>query len=117
MIYLSPNHHPHAKIKIKFNQEWEEVNCLVDTGFSGRISLPEKYLPLIKSPSKWRQSFELADGSEVEFNLYKLKVCFGNKTKIVSAIFSKSDGVLLGIEFLNGFRFLLDLKKYKVSLS
>lgn len=117
MIYLSLNYHPHAKIKVKFDQEWKEIDCLVDTGFSGGISLPEKYLLLLKSPSRWRQSFELADGSEVEYNLYKLKVCCGNKKKIVSAIFSKSDGALPGIEFLNGLRFLLDLKKYKVSLS
>lgn len=116
MIYLSSNNHPHAKVKIKFDKTWEDVDCLIDTGFSSGISLPERYLSLIRSPSKWRQSFELADGSEVEFDLYKLVVRFGNQTKVVSAIFTKGKDALMGIEFLNGLRFLFDLKNYKISL-
>lgn len=116
MIYLSANHHPHVKVKVKFSKGWEEIDYLIDTGFSSGIVLPERYLKSLKSISKWKQSFELADGSEIEFDLYKLSICFGTKVKIVSAIFSKSEDALLGIEFLDGFRFLLDLKNYKVSL-
>lgn len=117
MIYLSPNKHPHAKVKVKFDKKWEMVNCLIDTGFSSGISLPQKYLKLVKGSSKWRQSFELADGSVVEYDLYKLEISYEGKGKIVSAIFSQSKDALLGIEFLDGFNFCLDLKNYKVSLT
>lgn len=117
MIYLSANKHPHAKVEIKNGNIWKTVDCLVDTGFSSGISLPHKYLTQVKTKSKWKQSFELADGSTVEFDLYKLEVKYGNRVKIISAIFSKSDDALLGIEFLDGLRFLLDLKNNKASLS
>lgn len=54
-----------------------------------------------------------------------IEIKLGNNWKVVdclldtgfsSGIFSKSDDALLGIEFLDGFCFLLDLKNNKVSL-
>lgn len=92
------------------------VDCLIDTGFTSGISLPYKYLTKVKTKSKWKQSFELADGSTVEYDLYKLEVRYNKKIKTISGIFPKSDDVLLGIEFLDGFIFHIDLKNYKVSL-
>lgn len=117
MIYLSANHQPYAKVKVRFGKKWELVDCLIDTGFSSGLALPERYLTFMKAVSKWKQAFELADGSLVEFNLYKLTVKFGGKPKIISAIFSKSSDALVGIEFLDGFRLELDLKEYKISLT
>lgn len=117
MIYLSANKHPHVGVEIKLGDTWRTVDCLIDTGFSSGISLPYKYLSQIKTKSKWKQSFELADGSAVEYDLYKFEVRYNKKIKIISGIFSKSDDALLGIEFLDDFCFLLDLKNNKVFLS
>ncbi|OGG26419.1 hypothetical protein A2960_06085 [Candidatus Gottesmanbacteria bacterium RIFCSPLOWO2_01_FULL_39_12b] len=117
MIYLSASHHPHAKVHVKFNNTWSTVDCLIDTGFSSGIALPVKYLSLINERAKWRQSFELADGSLVELDVYKLSIRYADKTKIVSAIFSQGKDALLGVEFLDGYSLFLDLKNYKVSLS
>lgn len=116
MIYLSASKHPHVEVEIKLGNTWKTVDCLLDTGFSSGISLPYKYLTQLKTKSKWKQSFELADGSTVEYDLYKLEVRYNKKIKIISGIFPKSDDALLGIEFLDGFCFLLDLKNNKVSL-
>ncbi|OGG22540.1 hypothetical protein A3D03_00150 [Candidatus Gottesmanbacteria bacterium RIFCSPHIGHO2_02_FULL_40_13] len=117
MIYLSANHQPYAKIKVRLGRQWILVDSLIDTGFSAGLALPERYLIFMKTTSKWKQAFELADGSLVEFNLYKLTVKIADKHKIVSAVFSKSNDALAGIELLDGFRLELDLKKYKISLT
>lgn len=62
------------------------------------------------------QEYELADGSRVVFDLYEAKVTYSGVSKLITAIFSKSDDALIGIEFLEGFRFMLDLKLFKTSL-
>ncbi len=117
MIYLSATRHPFVQIDIRFANSLKTIDCMIDTGFSAGIALPEKYFPLIDQQSKWKQSFELADGSLVTFDLHKLVVRYGKTTKTLSALFTKGNDALVGIEFLQGFRFLLDLRDNTVELS
>ena len=113
--YLTPQNNPHVKIKI-FLSSWKEVDCLIDTGFSGGIALAKKYktASLVKPIAS--QKYELANGSITEFELYQMKTRFKNKTKEVLIFFTQSEENLAGIEFLNGYKFFLDLKNLKVSL-
>ena len=116
MIYLSSAKHPHLKLEVMGGSKWIMTDCLVDTGFSSGIAIPVKYESRMRSISKWQQSFELADGSTVTYELHKVTVKYKYVSKVVSAIFTQGSDALLGIEFLDGFRFLLDLKNNTVSL-
>lgn len=44
LVYLDPQNNPHLKIEV-FLSSWITVDCLIDTGFSGGIALPESFLP------------------------------------------------------------------------
>lgn len=116
MIYLNPIKQARLKVKLLTRKGWKVVDCLIDTGFSGGVSLPLAFITQIKGKPRWRQAFELADGSIVEYDLYKISILYNKREKLLSGIFSKSDEALVGLEFLDGFRFILDLKKYQVSL-
>lgn len=113
--YLSPHYHPRVKIKVLLNQG-VEADCLIDTGFSGGISLPQSYSKKLKEKPLGFQEYELADGSRVTFPIYEIEINYQKHAKTISLIFTNSEDVLVGIEFLRGLRFVLDLKKSQVYL-
>ena len=69
--YLTPEKHPRVKIQVSLSS-LKEIDFLIDTGFSGGISLPESLKP-DKRPIGY-QEYELADGSKVVFDLFEVKV-------------------------------------------
>ncbi len=113
--YLTPKNHARLKVKINLSS-LTEIDCLIDTGYSGGIALPESYQSELKTKPLAFQEYELADGSKVIFAIYETKIQYKGVSKLVNLIFTKSEDSLLGIEFLNGFRFILDLKQSKVTL-
>lgn len=48
--------------------------------------------------------------------VYKVKVRYEKIEKVISLMFTKGNDALIGIEFLTGFKFTLDLKKFAISL-
>lgn len=115
--YLTSQNHPRLKINIIKGSFKKMVDCLIDTGFSGGLALPEVYLAQLKLKPLAYQELELADGSFVTFAVFKIRVKHNDVKKIVSLIFTKSEDALLGIEFLEGLKFVLDLKEKRTSLT
>ncbi len=113
--YLDPNKQPHLKVSI-FLTSWTNIDCLIDTGFSDGISLPEKYYKNFKQLPTGYVDYELADGRIANFPVYKTKVRFRNIVKDISLSFSKTTEALIGIEFLEDYKFILGLKKFLVTL-
>ena len=114
--YLDAQNNPHLKLKI-FLSSWERVDCLIDSGFSGGIALPISMLSALKQKPIAYQEYELADGSFTNFSVYKARVRFKGVNKEATLLFTKSKEGLVGIEFLTGFRLVLDLKKFQIKLS
>ena len=115
--YLTPQNHPRVKVVILKGFLKKKVDCLIDTGFSGGLALPEFYQTQLKLKPLAFQELELADGSLVAFAVHKIRVQYKDSAKTVSLIFTKSEDALLGIEFLEGLKFVLDLKERKISLT
>jgi len=113
--YLDSQKNPHLKLKI-FLTSWTEVDCLIDTGFSGGIALSASLLTAFKQKPIAYQEYELADGSFTNFKIYKARVRFKDVNKEITLLFTKSREGLVGIEFLTGFRLLLDLKKFQIEI-
>ena len=115
--YLTLQNHPRVKINILKSSFKRVVDCLLDTGFSGGLALPEFYQTKLKLKPLAYQELELADGSLVIFAVHKIRIKYKNLIKTVSLIFTKSEDALLGIEFLEGLKFTLDLKKKQAFLT
>lgn len=113
--YLNQQNSPFVKTEVLLSS-WVNTDCLIDTGFSGGIALPENFLVNFKKQPIAYQEYELADGSLTTFAIYKVKVKFRKIIKEITLIFSRSPEGLIGIEFLTGFKLVLDLKKFSVSL-
>lgn len=113
--YLTSQKHPRVNVLVELHSH-ETIDCLMDTGFSGGISLPLRYRKNFTRKAIAFQEYELADGSRVTFDLYEITVSYRKTSKMLLAFFTNGDDPLVGIEFLDGFRFILDLKKSLVTL-
>jgi len=115
--FLSSQDHPYVRVLLPKSGDKIELACLIDTGFAGGISIPEKLKPNFNFPLIGRRTWELADGSRIELEVYLGKMMANDKEKEISVIFTDGNEGLVGIEFLRNKRFVLDLKTNIVELS
>ncbi len=114
--FLSSQNSPFVKLKIKLDK-WREINCLIDTGFSGGLALPKQYEKLFQVKPIVFQKYQLADGSEIEVALFQTEVQFNKHKKQIYLFFSNTDVPLAGIEFLSNLKLTLNLKNHTIQLS
>lgn len=116
-VYLSENYSPRASIQVLADTAFE-VDCLIDTGFSGGLLLPityKKYFKKVKTSLK--QEYILGNGKKVEYSLYLIEVKFNGTSKKVFTLFNRNADAILGIEFLKGLDMDLNLKANTITLS
>lgn len=79
------------------------VEALIDTGFSGFLSLPSSMIESLGLPWIFSDSVTLGDGSEVIFQMYRAIVIWDGQLKVVDVAASESEP-LLGMSLLYGFK-------------
>lgn len=116
MIYLVGKH-PFIRLAVKPPRgKWLKVECLIDTGFSGGVVLPEKFKSFFSRDKFVEAHFVLANGSEVTADATYTKVRYEHNEKEITVVFMGDSDGLVGVEFLDKIRFCLDLKTNKVEL-
>mgnify|MGYP006329025425 CR=1 FL=1 len=116
-VYLSENYSPRANIQVLADSAFE-VDCLIDTGFSGGLLLPITYKKHFKKvKTSLKQEYILGNGRKVEYSLYLVEVKFNGISKQVFALFNRNSDAILGIEFLKGLDMDLNLKENTISLT
>lgn len=154
--YLTPNNSPRVKVGLRISGKQRQIDCLIDTGFSSGLALNQSLLKRTGFPVVAQQKFELADGSQVVFDVYLATVEFGEKKRQLRIVFTGSEaprldsrgfspdevhwsGIphrksfihrftpvafwcagkdnIVGLEFLDGLEFNLNLKNHTISLT
>ena len=83
------------------------VEVVLDTGFTGYLTLPEETIRQLGLPSAGRRTYELANGESFEFEAYLAPVRWHGRS--TDAVVLRSDSVpLLGMELLWGSRVTVD---------
>lgn len=83
------------------------LEAVLDTGFSGYLTVPSESIRRLALPSVGRRSFELASGELFEFRAYLTTVSWHGRMHDVLVL--QSDSVpLLGMTLLWGSRVTLD---------
>jgi clan AA aspartic protease len=85
------------------NAPKQMVEALIDTGFSGFLSLPLSIIESLGLPWIFSDSVTLGDGSEVIFQMYRAIVIWDGQFKVVDVAASESEP-LLGMSLLYGFK-------------
>lgn len=114
--FLSPQQHPYVKISISGRTKEVELDCLIDTGFAGGISIPAGLKSKFDFPVIGRQVWELADGSQIELEVFLGEIKTEKEKAEIAVIFTDGSEGLVGIEFLRGRKFIFDLRKLQVAL-
>jgi clan AA aspartic protease len=85
------------------NKPTQLVEALIDTGFTGFLSLPLSMIESLGLPWIFSDSVTLGDGSEVIFQMYRATVIWDGRFKVVDVAASESEP-LLGMSLLYGFK-------------
>ena len=85
------------------NKPTQLVEALIDTGFTGFLSLPLSMIESLGLPWIFSDSVTLGDGSEVIFQMYRATAIWDGQFKVVDVAASESE-LLLGMSLLYGFK-------------
>ena len=85
------------------NKPTQLVEALIDTGFTGFLSLPLSMIESLGLPWIFSDSVTLGDGSEVIFQMYRATAIWDGQFKVVDVAASESEP-LLGMSLLYGFK-------------
>jgi clan AA aspartic protease len=83
------------------------IDALIDTGFTGFLSLPLSIIESLELPWIFSDSVTLGDGSEVIFQMHRAIVIWDGQFKVVDVAASESEP-LLGMSLLYGFKLQIE---------
>jgi clan AA aspartic protease len=87
---------------------FESLEVVIDTGFTGYLTLPTDTIQLLGLPSAGRRIFELANGERFGFTAYLATVSWHGR--LSDALVLQSDSApLLGMDLLRGSRVTMDV--------
>ncbi|MEM4227763.1 MAG: aspartyl protease family protein [Candidatus Caldarchaeum sp.] len=99
---ITPNRIPLVEAEVAGEKLW----LLVDTGFNGYLSLPDRLIKKLGLQKTGVLEAELADGSKTKFDFYVTTVghVFGvdDDTEIIVWNAGKDDGGAIGMRLLEG---------------
>lgn len=86
-----------------------QLQGVIDTGFSGYLTLSPALIAALGLPFQQRQTFTLGNGSPAEFFVYLAAVLWDGQRREVSVLAADGDA-LIGMKLLQGFRIFMDVK-------
>lgn len=105
MITGIVNSYHEAAIKVSIHAadtQEQQIEFILDTGFSGSLTLPQSIITALGLPFRSRGSAILADGSETEFDIYAATVVWDGEPRRVLIEAADTDP-LVGMGLLYGF--------------
>ncbi len=85
----------------------EEVDAVVDTGFTGALCLPPERVRSLSLPLVGRGIAVLADGRAVETSVHRARVVWHGRERVVRVLATEG-GPLVGMALLRGSRLTVD---------
>lgn len=90
------------------NNPFREFFVVIDTGFSGYLTLPIADILALQLPFQQRQTYTLGDGNDVEFDIYFAVVLWHGMERDIFVL-AAGEEPLLGMKMLNGSHVFLDV--------
>jgi clan AA aspartic protease len=84
------------------NGQEQEFAAIVDTGFTGRLTLPPDVIAALGLPWKELGAAILADGSQVLFDVYEATIVWDGQVIAIS-VYEANSEPLIGMTLMNGF--------------
>ncbi|MGI4787225.1 MAG: clan AA aspartic protease [Janthinobacterium lividum] len=105
MIIGSVNSYREATIQLPVRSATmheNQIEVILDTGFSGSLTLPPNLITALSLPFRSRGSATLADGSEAQFDIYAATIIWDGAARNILVESADTDP-LVGMSLLYGF--------------
>jgi clan AA aspartic protease len=89
------------------NARKQMIDAVIDTGFTGFLSLPLSIITSLGLPWYFRDFGTLGDGSEIIFEMYKATVIWDGQNQIIDVAASETEP-LVGMSLLYGFKISIE---------
>lgn len=106
MMYGSVNQNCEATLSVAVgygDQPKQMIKAVIDTGFTGFLSLPFSIITSLSLPWSFRDFATLGDGSQVIFDMYTATVIWDGEIKTIDVAASETEP-LIGMSLLYGFK-------------
>lgn len=98
-------------ITVTGNQGQQQIEALIDTGFTGELLLPLSIAVPLGLTLAAVGSYKLADGSTSRQMLFSASVAWGSSKKLATVNVVDTDDALMGGGFLHGYLLVVDFEK------
>jgi len=105
--YVNKNYEATILVVIRNNAKLRSINAVIDTGFTGFLSLPNDIITELGLPWSYRDRGTLGDGSEVLFDIYDAVAIWDGKSQEIEVNSAETDP-LIGMSMLRGYRLQVD---------
>jgi clan AA aspartic protease len=89
---------------------------IIDTGFNGNLSVPEKLAKKYGWPWIGNESYEIATGDVVEQKVFLGEINWFDHRQQVYAVASHADDILMGTRLLRGRQLNVDFRTHKLQI-
>jgi clan AA aspartic protease len=105
--YVNTNYEAVISLVIKHSSKLKSINAVIDTGFTGFLSLPQSMIDELELPWSYSDVATLGDGSETLFDIHNANVIWDGQFREIE-INSADTDPLLGMKMLRGYRLQVD---------
>ncbi len=105
--YVNIGYEAVISLVIKHDSNLKSINAVIDTGFTGFLSLPQSIIDELELPWSYSDFATLGDGSETLFDIHDATIIWDGQFRAIE-INSADTDPLLGMKMLRGFRLQVD---------
>lgn len=105
--YVNGNYEAVISIVVRNGARLRSINAIVDTGFTGFLSLPSAIIAELNLSWSYRDRATLGDGSETLFDIYEASAIWDGQYREIEINAAETES-LLGMRMLRGYRLQVD---------
>ena len=108
---VNARHEATVRLSVSYaNGQGQEVEAILDTGFSGSLTLPLAVITALDLPWRTRGTVTLANGSEDQFDIYAATIVWDGKPRNILVEAADTDP-LVGTALLAGYDVHLQVRE------